>query len=229
MPRRDWAWSVVSRHDGQPPLFIPRQQKAPRLTTFELKPSTFRALPFLIVLLVFSLAPYQEHTFVKDKFPPFVQPAVPVLNLTTQKLTHVRQALPFTPNAAMVLWSAIGIIHTSFGLLVAFFSYQRHTGFRLGVRIMSFTHSLKIVLSLASFRLHGSSPSFFSVFPLYWISVLTFRHLASTLFANTSSLKLIMVSRSFIFCCCTSPLGNPHLQLLFMHHCTRPSLGLVPC
>jgi hypothetical protein len=117
-------------------LLIFRQAKAPRLTTFELKPSTFRALPFLVILLVFSLAPYQEHTFPKDKFPPIVQPAVPVLNLTTQTLTHVRQALPFTPNTAIVLWTTIGIIHASFGLLVAFFSYQRRTGFKLGVRLM---------------------------------------------------------------------------------------------
>lgn len=106
--------------------------KAPRLTTFELKLSTFRALPFLVILLVLSLAPYQEYTFTKEKFPPVIQPAIPALNLTSQTLTHVRQALPFTPNTAIVLWSTIGIIHASFALLVGFFSYHRQTGFKLG-------------------------------------------------------------------------------------------------
>ena len=135
---------------------ISQQAKSPRLSTFELKLSTFRALPFLVILLVLTVAPYQEHTFIKEKFPSPIQSAVPALNLTSQTLTHVRQALPFTPNTAIVLWSTIGIIHTSFALLVGFFSYQRRTGFKIGVRSLV-PPFLADSLLIHSTRLNGSS------------------------------------------------------------------------
>jgi len=106
--------------------------KAPRLTTFGLKLSSFQTIPFLTILLVVTMAPYEYHTITKEEVPSLFYSALPTLNLASQTLTHVRQTIPFTPTAAYVIWGAIFAVHVSLALLVAFFSYKRRTGLRLG-------------------------------------------------------------------------------------------------
>ncbi|KAG8826518.1 hypothetical protein FRC19_008770 [Serendipita sp. 401] len=107
--------------------------KAPPLTTFTLKPSMFNATPVLLILLVLSIAPYENHTISKDDIPTALHPYLPTINSANHTLTNIRQALPFTPNTAYVLWASIGVIHVALALLVAFFSFQRKASFRIGI------------------------------------------------------------------------------------------------
>ncbi|CAG8623886.1 2810_t:CDS:2, partial [Acaulospora colombiana] len=61
--------------------------KAPPLTTFSLKPGSFRALPVLFILAVFSLAPYHERVITKEEVPPLLYPLLPHANTALHFLT----------------------------------------------------------------------------------------------------------------------------------------------
>jgi hypothetical protein len=82
---------------------------------------------------VLSLAPYHARVLTKEEVPSALTPLLPYANSALHFLTSVRQALPFTPNTANVLWTTITMIHISFALLVGFFSYQRRASFNIGV------------------------------------------------------------------------------------------------
>ncbi|KAG8813677.1 hypothetical protein FRC17_001465 [Serendipita sp. 399] len=108
--------------------------KAPPLTTFTLKPSTFNAAPVLFILLVLSIAPYEEkYTLSKDNVPTLFHPYLPTINAASHTLTNIRQTIPFTPNTAYILWASIGVVHVALALLVLFFSFQRKASFRITI------------------------------------------------------------------------------------------------
>lgn len=107
--------------------------KTPPLTTFSLKPGSFRAVPVLFILAVFSLAPYHQRIITKEEVPPFLYPLLPHANTALHFLTSVRRGLPFTPTTAHVLWTTIAVIHIAFALLVGLFSYQRRASLNIAV------------------------------------------------------------------------------------------------
>lgn len=127
------SFSRTAGHIPKPLMRTPFKAKSPRLTTFGLRAACFQTFPFLIILLVLTLAPYEHHPIAKEDVPLLLAPTLPTLNAVSQTLSQVRQTIPYKPTAAYIVWGTIIAIHIALTLLVAFFAYKRRAGFRLGV------------------------------------------------------------------------------------------------